>query len=92
MTVVFERCLSAINVLTQTTRLVTKEFESRPLMKETLDPTIVWFRLDPSTDNLGPRRTMISTIVHTTPFLWHARARSKTRTPPSNRARPPLGK
>ena len=58
MTVLFERCLAAINLFTQTTRLMTKEVQSRPLVKETLDPTIVWFRLDPPSSNLGPRRTI----------------------------------
>ncbi|MFF4729287.1 hypothetical protein ACFY3M_28830 [Streptomyces mirabilis] len=43
----FERCLSAINLLSESSRLVTKEIWSRPLSKDSLDPAIRYRVLDP---------------------------------------------
>jgi hypothetical protein len=58
LTVVFERCMAAINRLSQASRLVTSEVESRPLAKEALDSQIAWFVVDPESAELREPRMM----------------------------------
>lgn len=42
LTRAFERCLSAINLLSESSRLVTKEIWSYPLSKDSLDPEVTY--------------------------------------------------
>ena len=48
LTRAFERCLSAINLLSETSRIMTGEVWSRPLSKDSLDPLITYFAVSPS--------------------------------------------
>lgn len=47
LTLIFERCLAAINILSESSRLTTGEVWSRPLAKDSLDPEVVYLLLDP---------------------------------------------
>lgn len=58
VTVAFERCLTAVNLLTQTSRLVATEIESHPVTKDSLDPEISWFEIDPTTGAWNDRRVL----------------------------------
>lgn len=58
ISIAFERCLAAINLISQASRLVVGEIDSRPLTKESLDPTITWFDVDIETGLLGDRHEM----------------------------------
>jgi hypothetical protein len=65
VTIAFERCLRAVNLLTETSRLTTWEFDSRPLTKDSLDPLLSWYRVDEDTDGLGTARQM---MLHNRPY------------------------
>lgn len=54
----FERCLRAINMVCDASRLVARDIYSRPLTKDSLDPKIVWFEEDDETGVLADRHEM----------------------------------
>jgi len=54
----FERCLRAINMVCDASRLVADDLYSRPLSKESLDPTLTWFDVDIQSNELGSRHEM----------------------------------
>jgi hypothetical protein len=58
ITVGFERCLSALNIVCDASRLVSHDPYSRPLTKESLDPQITWFHVDVETGEIGDRHQM----------------------------------
>ncbi|MGH2701896.1 MAG: hypothetical protein ACRDJ2_08990 [Actinomycetota bacterium] len=66
VTVAFERCLAAVNLLSQTSRLVGQEIDSHPLTKDSLDPEITWFEIDPATGATGQKEVFNCTPVNTT--------------------------
>lgn len=52
LTVGFERCLAAVNRLSQASRLLMREIDTHPLTKDSLDPYVAWFNVDPLTGEL----------------------------------------
>jgi hypothetical protein len=54
----FERCLRAINMVCDASRMVVGDVYAKPLTKDSLDPTITWFDADIETGALGDRHEM----------------------------------
>ena len=58
VTLAFERCLKAVNLVSEASRLVAGDIYQRPLTKEALDPEVAWFGVDIDTGEIGERRGM----------------------------------
>lgn len=51
----FERCLSAVNIVSDASRLVSGEINSWPITKDSLDPTVAWLQRDLATGQVVDR-------------------------------------